>query len=402
MEDRKQSVTVKWKRILMASALTASVVLALPVWTFGQAEAAPTEKLDLEKPCSLKIERSPEHAKQGKVQVDLYKVAEAEKTVGYDAYRLTIPKNSPYYDLLAGDLKKYQDENSKASSSDGANADYRALAQKAANVVFSRTEKDGTEEEIWTKNPAVSKTATLDLSGGLNALEGLGSGMYLVVAHGADLSAEQYTTTRKNEAGVDQIVTMAYSDDSGYVYTYLPELIALPSRGAARTGSFNTADTDPWSYTVTATLKSEEESRYASLQIGKTFMVPGDAVIIGGNSCVFQVEAVQDGVTVYSGVAEIPYAGRATGSVKISNAIPVGAEIRVTEVYSGASFTVSGDSQKTIPSAEPDEEGVIKNRVFFTNTGDGVSTGGDIVTNTFTHGEDGWTWNDPRPAPAQQ
>lgn len=390
MCDNKQSARKRWKNALLAAALTASVILVLPVWSVGRAEAAPTGKPDLKTPCTLKIERSANGSKQGKVQVDLYKVANAEKMDGYEAYKLTIPADSPY-SSLAADLEAAQKQENGTQAADGANADYRALAQKAASIVFTRETKED-KTEIWIENPAVSKLVTLDLSKA-NALEGLGAGMYLVVAHGADLRAEQYTTTKD-----DQIVTMAYSDDSSYVYSYLPELIALPSRGTAPIGSFSTAGTEPWSYMVTATLKSEEEAVFASLQIGKTFMVPAGEVIAGSNSCVFQVEAELEGEIVYSGVAEIPYTGKATGTVTIPNAIPVGAMVTVTEVYSGASFTVSGDSVKTLPSAVPDNNGVIGNRVNFMNTGNGASTGGDIVTNTFTHGADGWIWNDPKPA----
>lgn len=389
MCDNKRSARKRWKNALLAAALTASVILTLPVWSVGQAEAAPTGKLDLKTPCMLQIERSSNSSRQGKVQVDLYKVADAEKIEGYEAYKLMIPADSPY-SSLAADLEAAQKQEDGTDLADGANAAYRALAQKAAGVVFTRETKE--DQEIWVQNTAVTKPFTLDLSKA-NALQGLGAGMYLVVAHGADLSAEQYTTTKDG-----QIVTMAYSDDSSYVYSYLPELIALPSRGAAPIGSFSTAGTEPWSNTVKITLKSEEEAVYASLQINKTFMVPAGEVITGGNSCVFQVEAVLNGETVYSGVAEIPYAGKATGTVTVPNIIPVGAAVTVTEVYSGASFTVSGDSVKTITSAAADQNGVIRNNVYFTNTGNGASTGGEIVTNSFTHGEDGWTWNNPKPA----
>lgn len=394
MCDNKRSARKRWKNALLAAALTASVILTLPVWSVGQAEAAPTGKLDLKKPCMLQIERSSNGAKQGKVQVDLYKVADAEKIEGYEAYKLTIPADSPY-SSLAADLEAAQKQEDGTELADGANAEYRALAQKVAGVVFTRETKE--DQEIWIQNAAVTESSnympfTLDLSKA-NALEGLGAGMYLVVAHGADLSAEQYTTTKDG-----QIVTMAYSDDSSYVYSYLPELIALPSRGAAPIGSFSTAGPEPWSNKVTVTLKSEEEAVYASLQINKTFMVPAGEVITGGNGCVFQVEAVLNGESVYSGVAEIPYAGRATGTVTVPNVIPVGAAVTVTEVYSGASFTVSGDSVKTIPSAVADQNGVPGNRASFVNTGNGASTGGEIVTNSFIHGEDGWTWNNPKPA----
>ncbi len=385
MYNRKQSVMKKWKRVLIAAALTVSMILALPVWSVGRAEAAP----DLDKGCSLTINRPAGNAKKGNIKVDLYKVADAELLAGYDAYKLTL--NSGYNTDKANALfDKAQNASNNVSVNDVSASDlYRDLAQEIANTV------------LISKKETISPTATLDFSKLANTLNNLEAGMYLVVAHGSNLSMTEYTSIRMNDDGKQQIVTMAYSDDNGYVYTYLPELIALPSRGNAPVGSFNTADAAVWSYGVTVTLKSEEEAQYTSLQIGKTFTVSEDAVIAGGDGCVFQIEATLNDEIVYSNVAAIPYEGRATGSVTLSKVIPVGAEVTVTEVYSGAAFTVSGEEVKSIVAEADREDGTIENNVFFTNNSNGIGTSGDIVTNSFTHGADGWTWNDPKPAQAQ-
>lgn len=396
MYDKKRSGIGKWKCALTAFAVTASVILALPAWSVGRAEASP----ELVKPgsCSLTIKRASDSTAQADIVVDLYKVADAEDLLGYDAYTLAL--NAPYNTSeLAASLEAAQEQENGASVSDGGNALYRTMAQDVAKIALAIEEKE--ETKVTVKGPAQepSKTATMNSGENTLTIQGIDPGMYLVVAHGSGMNAAQYTT-QVGEGADKQLATMAYSDE--YVYTYLPELIALPSRGSAPIGSFNTADNDvEWSSDVTATLKSEQASRLASLQIGKTFMVSEDAVIAGGDGCVFQIEATLNDEIVYSNVVAIPYEGRATGSVTLSKVVPVGAEVTVTEVYSGAAFTVSGEEVKSIVAEADREDGAIENNVFFTNNSNGIGTSGDIVTNSFTHGADGWTWNDPKPAQAQ-
>ena len=197
-----------------------------------------------------------------------------------------------------------------------------------------------------------------------------------------------------------QLVTMAYSD--GYVYRYLPELISLPSRGSAPVGSFSTASREPWSYSVNIELKSEVASEMASLRIMKAFNgVPENdrAALKGKEGCVYQIEAVLNGQTVYSNVVAVKYQGVATAdSELLENVIPVGAEVTVTEVYDGAAFTVASGSNTTVTIQA--EQGI--NYVPFTNTYNGNATGGGVVTNKFTPIQDqngavtyNWTNDDP-------
>lgn len=401
MYDKKRSGIGKWKRTLTAFAVTASVILALPAWSVGRAEASP--ELVRPESCSLTIKRASDSTAQADIVVDLYKVANAEDLPGYDAYTLAL--NAPYdTPELAASLEAAKEQENGASVSDGGNALYRTMAQDVAKIALAVEEKEETKEDgtkVTVKGPAQEPSRTATMNSGENTLKipGIDPGMYLVVAHGSGMNVAQYTT-QVGEGTDKQLATMAYSDE--YVYTYLPELIALPSRGSAPAGSFNTADNDlEWSSDVTATLKSEQASRLTSLQIGKTFTVSEDAVIAGGDGCVFQIEATLNDEIVYSNVAAIPYEGRATGSVTLSKVIPVGAEVTVTEVYSGAAFTVSGEEVKSIVAEADREDGTIENNVFFTNNSNGIGTSGDIVTNSFTHGADGWTWNDPKPTQAQ-
>ena len=92
MYDKKRSGIGKWKRTLTAFAVTASVILALPAWSVGRAEASP--ELVRPESCSLTIKRASDSTAQADIVVDLYKVANAEDLPGYDAYTLSL--NAPY------------------------------------------------------------------------------------------------------------------------------------------------------------------------------------------------------------------------------------------------------------------------------------------------------------------
>jgi hypothetical protein len=114
---------------------------------------------------------------------------------------------------------------------------------------------------------------------------------------------------------------------------------------------------------------------------------------------VFQIEATLNDEIVYSNVAAIPYEGRATGSVTLSKVIPVGAEVTVTEVYSGVTYRVAEGSQTVqniiLNNIEPDEEG-FSNIVSFRNEYDGTGRSGSSITNHFEYMDDGaglvWNW----------
>lgn len=400
MNDNKQSVMKKLKYGLIAAALSVSLIAALPVWTVGQAQAAP----DLTAGgCSLTIERA-STTPQGEVVVDLYKVASAEPLMGYDTYQLTLEEQ---YSKFKTSLDTAMAQEKQESG--GANALYRDLAQQIAReVLLDNSGKPKEGEAI------LAPTKTTNLSDSKN-IQGLDPGMYLVIAHGNGLTPAQYTTNVTEEGtGAQKLATVAYSNE--YVYTYLPELIALPmkvagmegaapdpsSAPAAPEGSFGTADEGGWVNHVTIELKSEESRALAGLIISKTFQVPDGTVVSNREGCVYQIEATLGGETVYSNVVALKYEGRATGSVRLEKIVPVGATITVTEKYDGAGFQAEGATEKTIESAVPDDGNEIKNNVFFINTANGNGTGGDIVTNSFTDGDNGWSWNNPKPSAAPQ
>ena len=158
--------------------------------------------IDLTRECSLTV--FPENPKtsafgedleKAKVAVDVYQVAEAEKTPGYDVYSYKLLDD--YKDLSIPD---------KPSA-----ADWQRLAQEAAKKTL-----DG------EKTPQVSGKAAekIHLSSG---------GLYLLIARGEALTdAEAYRIDVKDQDGnlTGDIATIANSN--GYQYRFPPQLISLP------------------------------------------------------------------------------------------------------------------------------------------------------------------------------
>ena len=191
--------------------------------------------------------------------------------------------------------------------------------------------------------------------------QGLSTGMYLVEAQ--QVQSEEYT------------------------YSFTPYLLALPDNYYS-----DTNPDDSWVYDVTTGLKPDQEARYGSVQINKTLDTYN--ATLGGASFIFSVEAVKDGETVYSDVVSLVFDGPGTRSVEVGN-IPAGAQVTVTEVYSGASYQIVGNNAATaVISAETPA------RVSFANTYDGSNNGGSSIVNHFTYtapegtdsGEGTWNW----------
>lgn len=198
-----------------------------------------------------------------------------------------------------------------------------------------------------------------------------------------------------------------------YEYSFNPYLVSLPNNYYYSTGN------DSWVYDVTTSLKPERADLYGDLVIEKDLLSYNATV--GGATFVFQVEAVKDykvtdsdassaiGSTitasdstgtqkvVYSDVVSITFDAAGKKSVLIEN-IPAGAEVTVTEVYSGGSYEAAGENEFTttiiadeVVEAEGRTETVAT--VTFTNDYSGELNGGSGVVNHFEeNGSGNWTW----------
>ena len=128
---------------------------------------------------------------------------------------------------------------------------------------------------------------------------------------------------------------------------------------------------------------------------------------LGQATFVFRVEAIdEDGnllydaenKPVYSEVISTTHAGLVEETVTLEH-IPAGVTVRVTEVYSGASYETAGDTVKDVliwsdAAAGGTIDGVVIEtaEVTFENRYDGGNRGGYGVTNEFTNKDAGWEW----------
>ena len=210
-----------------------------------------------------------------------------------------------------------------------------------------------------------------------------------IIEDGDNIQPARTTTVEEGAQGLSTgmyLVEAQQVQSSEYTYSFTPYLVSLPNNYYSSSGD------DTWVYDVTTGLKPEQEVRYGSVQINKTLDTYN--ATLGGASFIFSVEAVKDGETVYSDVVSLVFDGPGTKSVEVGN-IPAGAQVTVTEVYSGSSYQIVGNNVATaVISAETSAQ------VSFANTYDGSNNGGSSIVNHFTYtapegtdsGEGTWNW----------
>lgn len=380
-----------WSRLIgtaLASMLALGCVIAAPL-SIGTAHAA--EPLDLTKACTLQVKVEPKGMEEGKeeapdVTVDLYLVADAVKMDGYDAY--TFQKIEAFAGL--GEL------NIPVVGEGSGAADWEALSQQAAAIVFAEG------NSIQPTGEAIKKNETDVVVEAAN----LKAGLYLMVPRGTDMGKEDYLIRETVEAGgaegetptqpTTTIRTIAYSDS--YTFTYSPQLVALPAK-AAVDGNIATSNQGDWIYEMTGPQAAESKpalsERFGALRIDKeltSYLTGAPATFV------YKIEATLRGQTVYSNVVSLTFNAPGTQSELIVDRIPVGAEVTVEEVYTGAVYRPSTGTSVTLTldNIAPEEEG-FDNIAAFANEYDGTGRNGSAITNHFEYGNDadgqpGWIW----------
>lgn len=352
------------------SALMLACLVAL--LTFGGAAMAqePAETPTAPEPeagpaCTLSLETGvPEitaELEESGVVYDLFKVTDAAPIPGVDAY--TYP--------LTGAFAGLPEVTSEATTET-----WETMAQQAAEIVLA----DGS-----TLTPDFADCALRE------KVEDIPAGIYLVLAHTEGVSlAESKTTVKEKpaegaaaETAAEKLATRA--ETPTHVYTFLPELIALPSKEGDEDGVISSSNPGDWQTDVRGMLKPQQGPRMGSLDIVKGL----DGYVTGRPATfVFQVEAELDGENVYSNVFAVTFTGAGTQTVEVHDCIPVGATVTVTEVYSGATYTLVSAAEQTAV-IQTDE--IVS--VAFENTPTTSRRNGGSITNTFERTEEGgWAW----------
>lgn len=167
-----------------------------------------------------------------------------------------------------------------------------------------------------------------------------------------------------------------------YEYMFLPVLVSLPGN------DYEVSGDDRWRYSVEAELKPEKRACLGDLLIQKTLESYNET--LGSALFVFQVEAVKGGETVYSDVVSLCFDKPGEKTILVKD-IPAGAEVTVTEVYSGASYEIITEPEQSVVIL-PKDHADAPARVEFMNRYQGGLIPGSGVINHFSYNGSTETW----------
>ncbi len=379
-------VNRKWGRRLLALLLTACLVCASAPAAFAE---DPTITV---KPASDSNKELKEALKDVKVYVDIYRVAEVNMDNG-GRFDFTFEEACRYLPLwVETQTPPAEGETEPKTELKDVIGGFGQIAseQKITSDTWSRLAPDAA---ALVRKESLKKVATLSV-GKREAEEedpdvvNAGFGLYLLIARTDD---RDYWKEIEGEDGApNTLASIVHSDDKNFIYT--PVLVTVPYKDAVD-GVVATDTPGEWIYKVEAVLKPTAEDRLADLKITKTLskvVGPDDAFFV------FRIEATMgDGEnrkTVFSDVKSITFSSAGTKELTLEKAIPIGAEVTVTEEYAGAHYQSAGQKSLTAIMAE---DGLILNgetlaSAAFTNEWDETVTYGSGIVNHYTNNGSGW------------
>lgn len=317
------------KRLKQGSTFLLAVALTFPLLTLPGAKAA--SAINTGQKCSIEFDISGNSSEllSASIPVNLYKVASVDESGNYTA---------------TDAFSKLDLSSVSADNLDAAAATWAERAAEAKKLL-----KDDTEPTTTT------------LTQGRGTATGLDTGLYLV--------------------DTPKVIT------PNYTYTFTPYLVSLPTNNYY---SGNGAS-DDWIYDLTKEynsavgLKPEQHVRYGNLVINKE-LVDHNATFGNNATFVFQIDITTLDKKKETRSEELTFSAAGSHSVTIEK-IPAGSHVKVTEVYSGASYELaSAKSQETDIIANPEKETEVEFRpaeVSFINKHDGRTNGGYGVKNNF-------------------
>ena len=316
------------KRLKQGTTFLLALALAFPLLTLPGARAA--NAIETDRKCSVSFSVSGEGNELTDtgtdITVNLYKVADVDVSGNYTA-------TGAFTGL---DVSSVRADNNDAASK------WAARAKEAQKLL-----KD-----------SVKPTAKVTLAAGTGSLADLATGLYLV--------------------DTPEVVT------TNYTYTFTPYLVSLPTNNYYSNGN------DTWIYDLTDTnaigLKPEEHARYGDLKINKT-LANHNATTGKKATFVFKIEITPLKGKTETRIESLDFEAAGDSSVTITK-IPAGAKVKVTEVYSGASYKLTSANDQTATIVATDEKGAPVS-VSFTNDVDDNMNGGYGVKNNFKLDENG-------------
>lgn len=313
------------KRVKQGSAILLAFAVALSVFVLPGVWAASAIDVD-RKDCSVEfsVGGDYEELNTNDLSVKLYRVASVDKTGTY----------TPVGDFSGLDLSALSRENKNSA------AEWLKRAQDAENKV--------TDSTAFAADPTIKN--------GTASVKNLETGLYLV--------------------HVEQLVT------PNYIYTFTPYLISLPNNYYNGEGT-----SDAWVYNLTGAnaigLKPEQQQRTGDLIINKT-LVNQNTTFGDKATFVFQID-ITNGDKTESKVEALTFDAVGKQSVHLTG-LPAGATVKVTEVYSGASYDLkseNGVETEIKANDEYSEADAPVAEVSFVNKANDHNNGGYGVINHF-------------------
>lgn len=323
------------KRLKQGSTFLLAVALTFPLLTLPGAKAA--SAINTGQKCSIEFDISGNSSEllSASIPVNLYKVASVDESGNYTGI---------------GAFSKLDLSSVSADNLDAAAATWAERAAKVKKLL-----KDDTEPTTTT------------LTQGRGTATGLDTGLYLV--------------------DTPKVIT------TNYTYTFTPYLVSLPTNNYYNNGQTS----DDWIYDLTKEsnsavgLKPEQHVRYGDLVIKKE-LKDHNATFGNNATFVFQIDITTLDKKTETRIEELTFSAAGDDSVTITK-IPAGSHVKVTEVYSGASYELaSAKSQETDIIANPEKETEVEFKpaeVSFINKHDGRTNGGYGVKNNFKLDETG-------------
>lgn len=323
------------KRLKQGSTFLLAVALTFPLLTLPSAKAA--SAINTGQKCSIEFDISGNSSEllSASIPVNLYKVASVDESGNYTGI---------------GAFSKLDLSSVSADNLDAAAATWAERAAEAKKLL-----KDDTEPTTTT------------LTQGRGTATGLDTGLYLV--------------------DTPKVIT------TNYTYTFTPYLVSLPTNNYYNNGQTS----DDWIYDLTKEsnsavgLKPEQHVRYGDLVIKKE-LKDHNATFGNNATFVFQIDITTLDKKTETRIEELTFSAAGDDSVTITK-IPAGSHVKVTEVYSGASYELaSAKSQETDIIANPEKETEVEFKpaeVSFINKHDGRTNGGYGVKNNFKLDETG-------------
>lgn len=314
------------KRLKQGTTFLLALALAFPLLTLPGARAA--NAIETDRKCSVSFSVSGEGNE----------LADAGTDIKVNLYKVADVDVSGNY-TATGAFTELDVSSVRADNNDAASK-WAARAKEAQKLL-----KD-----------SVKPTTTVTLAAGTGSLADLATGLYLV--------------------DTPEVVT------TNYTYTFTPYLVSLP------TNNYYSSGNDDWIYDLTDTnaigLKPEEHARYGDLVINKT-LENHNATTGKKATFVFQIEINKTETRIES----LDFEAAGDSSVTITK-IPAGAKVKVTEVYSGASYKLTSANDQTVTIVATDRGSTnTPASVSFTNDIDDNMNGGYGVKNNFKLDENG-------------